>query len=73
MEKWKTFPCKDCIIKKICTEWCFKWPRKYSDLVDYIEENDLECTCLSCGASGVSWRIVEACQECNIHGMNKEI
>ncbi len=48
--KWKTFPCKECIINKICDRWCFDWPVD-SELMNHIEKNQLKNICLGCGDS----------------------
>ncbi len=45
---WKTFPCKECIIKKVCNKKCFLWPNIYR-IQDHIKENHLENICLRCG------------------------
>ncbi len=47
-EKWKTQPCKECIIKNICKKECFKWP--FSTIIyKYVTDNNLRCICLNCG------------------------
>ncbi len=54
-DKWKTFPCKNCIVKSNCTNKCFDWPNKCSiqfsndDIINHIKENNLVHICLSCG------------------------
>ncbi len=79
-DKWKTFPCKTCILKGICTIECFEWPTlsDHHVITDrhvverYIEENDLQHTCLSCGnknndnyentfPNAIQWN----CEKCN--------
>ncbi len=57
--KWKTMPCKDCLIKKSCTKYCFELP-SWRELNDYIFENDIPPTlCLRCGS--VSYETFKCC------------
>ncbi len=46
--KWKTFPCKECLIKGKCKETCFEWPLT-NEVMLYIKENNLQYICLCCG------------------------
>ncbi len=48
MEKWKTYPCKHCIVKSVCAEDCFMFPH-IDELTEYAKENDIKHKCLGCG------------------------
>ncbi len=50
MDKWKTFPCKICLLKGRCHSSCFQFPTTYHALEEYVIENQLRNTCLSCGS-----------------------
>ncbi len=59
--KWKTFPCKECLLRCTCINQCFDWPMigdyktNDRDLVEtYIKENNLENVCLSCESPNVN-------------------
>ncbi len=45
--KWKTQPCKHCIVKTTCKQDCFMWSEY--DVKRYIEDNDLQYICINCG------------------------
>ncbi len=48
-DKWKMFPCKTCIINKLCNEFCYDTPN--NEQVDrHIMQNKYECICLGCGS-----------------------
>ncbi len=47
-EKWKTFPCKTCLIKGVCKDRCFIWP-DYDTMGKHVEKNQLKDICVSCG------------------------
>ncbi len=47
-DKWKTFPCKECLIKKTCKQECFEWPDG-DTAIDHITTNNLQGVCLLCG------------------------
>ncbi len=59
-DKWKTFPCKECLLKAKCSKQCFSWPKgnwPIDGIVEqeelmfrHIKENQLENICLRCGA-----------------------
>ncbi len=53
-DKWKTFPCKTCLVKKTCKQDCFEYPDIEGGLSRYIKENQLEGICLNCGDASVS-------------------
>ncbi len=47
-DKWKTYPCRECLLKGKCSRRCFGWPDH--NIVDtYLAKNHLINTCLSCG------------------------
>ncbi len=48
IDKWKTQPCKNCMIKKLCRKNCFSSP-SYHKLFEYTAENPLNNSCLYCG------------------------
>ncbi len=48
-DKWKTFPCRDCLLKGKCFKRCFDWP-SHSVVSNYIDEHHLETACLACGS-----------------------
>ncbi len=48
MDKWKTFPCKDCLIKRVCKKECFEVP-DLKTLTCYSEKHGLVKKCLGCG------------------------
>ncbi len=47
IEKWKTFPCKTCLLSYKCKSWCFDWATN-DVLKVYIKENNLKGICLAC-------------------------
>ncbi len=47
-DKWKTFPCKECLIRKVCKQDCFICP-EHDHLKKYVEDNLPKNTCLGCG------------------------
>ncbi len=51
MEKWKTFPCKGCLVKKTCKDRCFNWPTVPYIVISHINTNNLQGVCLACGDS----------------------
>ncbi len=53
INKWKTMPCKYCLLKGKCSESCFEWP-SYSQLKTYALTNHLTTTCLICGTHNVN-------------------
>ncbi len=46
--KWKTFPCKNCLIKNVCGKYCFHFP-PYNEMNIYVKENKYIYICLGCG------------------------
>ncbi len=64
-EKWKTFPCRDCLIRKVCSEWCFNWPG-FDAMNTHAKTHFTHPTCLSCGSKldinryAIQW----CCNEC---------
>ncbi len=76
-DKWKTYPCKECLIKTTCSTRCFDWPKTYDDrtynmilLKMYIKINQLENICLSCGSTNVTkynGTIQWACSDCRLN------
>ncbi len=46
MEKWKTFPCKECLVKRTCLECCFKIP---TTIKLRRRRNHLKNKCYGCG------------------------
>ncbi len=64
MEKWKTFPCRDCVLKKTCSKACFEWP-VFRVVENHVVENKLQHICLSCGIITQSEGfLVCMCNEC---------
>ncbi len=67
IEKWKTFPCKTCLLKHKCNKTCFKFPDTINDtdVSRYMAEHvELKEICLCCGEPRdvfYYW----ACQKCN--------
>ncbi len=63
--KWKTQPCKECLLKKSCKQECFKWPA-YRVVSEYIRENDLQNICISCGNENVDYydNVQWDCENC---------
>ncbi len=52
--KWKTYPCKECVIKGVCVHRCFDFASiSYDKIIQHVIENHLELTCLSCGTKDV--------------------
>ncbi len=47
-EKWKDFPCKNCLLKGKCQHRCFRYPA-YITVIEYIQHEGLRNTCLGCG------------------------
>ncbi len=66
-DKWKTFPCKSCLLKGNCNTKCFNWPLEMnSDMTrKYIKENNLSNICLACGNKDLP-SIQLSCNECAI-------
>ncbi len=48
-DKWKTYPCKECLIRYICKQECFKWPTSANTVAKHIRENNLQYVCMRCG------------------------
>ncbi len=71
MEKWQTFPCKECLLKGRCSGHCFDWPH-YDIVKKQIEDNQLEGMCLSCGSylnNPTDW--IFSCYKCNTWSLYK--
>ncbi len=80
-DKWKTQPCKTCLLKGRCKGSCFPLPDS-TEVADYIRRNNnIENTCLSCGSiwlgrnyfsiygmSGCTW----SCNKCSIRNWWRE-
>ncbi len=67
-DKWKTYPCRDCIIKNNCTTQCFRFPY-HSTVKDHVNEKGLEHICLSCKSivhTLLPWNaiIIYSCSNC---------
>ncbi len=60
-DKWKTFPCKECLLKGKCSEMCFNIPVCNTDrflsetmiheIEQHIDKHGLQEICLACGGS----------------------
>ncbi len=50
-DKWKTQPCKECILKGKCSKHCFDFPSSREPIENHIESTGVVDTCLSCGSS----------------------
>ncbi len=69
-KSWRDFPCKDCLVNKVCNELCFEIPR--SDFTEVIRLNRRElghATCAACGEKLIKANpdspFVFKCIECN--------
>ncbi len=62
-DKWKGFPCKNCLIKRACTGLCFEWPSNHAARV-YVHENKLKKVCLRCGSTDVH-SVTWYCENCS--------
>ncbi len=76
MKKWKPFPCKECIIKKICKLPCIEWPDNH-DHADHIEAYS-SYICMACGGTIEQdydkWPVAYTCGSCSIgHIMIQEM
>ncbi len=47
-DKWKTYPCRECVLKGKCRERCFTFP-SFKIIHSYTKRNDIRNICLSCG------------------------
>ncbi len=81
-DKWKTFPCKSCLLKGNCKERCFNWPLNSFSLIqtyreegivdnnslyNHVKENNLQHICLRCGnKDNIHGYIQMYCNECMI-------
>ncbi len=55
MEKWKTYPCKNCLLKNSCDTFCFIIPG-YNDLDEHLVLNQLNHKeCLGCGSIDMNY------------------
>ncbi len=65
-DKWKTFPCKNCIIKNTCSKACFEYPD-----VEVVRNFSLTILdeCIACGVKDMNNENVW-CHTCFIkHGI----
>ncbi len=62
MEKWKTFPCKECLLKGNCTKRCFDFSSIH-DMIEYVYNNKLEYNCICCGYNFLNEKETD-CPEC---------
>ncbi len=76
-DKWRTFPCKECLLKKMCKIRCFNWPQNVIDgpsdkIKVHIKENNLEHICLSCGHNPASdFGIIQwYCKNCRLDAIS---
>ncbi len=57
-DKWKTFPCKECLMRTSCTQRCFPWDSGYN-LTRYVKAKYPHPVCLSCGTEFNShWKVI---------------
>ncbi len=64
-DKWKTFPCRNCLLKKSCGDRCFEIP---VGSLNHVKENKLQGICLACGnVVNKSNVIVWYCANCNVN------
>ncbi len=64
--KWKTFPCKECILKSKCTKSCFDFPDEQR-VRRYVIDNSLGNICLSCKTKlrgGKKLSLIYHCTHC---------
>ncbi len=47
-DKWKTHPCKNCLLKSKREHQCFEFP-SISEIVIHINQYNLQHICLCCG------------------------
>ncbi len=62
--KWKTYPCKECIVKGKCSEYCFEYPLDRTIIHTHIKENNLRGICLACGSMNINGMCTMTCEEC---------
>ncbi len=63
-EKWKTHPCKECLLKKVCIKLCFEIPEDKIDQVSQLYKDSYKNNkiCIACGGNKSS---KHECDECN--------
>ncbi len=70
-DKWKTQPCKECLVKNVCNKACYDIYAysTYEEVLRFVKENHLESICLSCGDNITPGRIVW-CYRCKNRGVD---
>ncbi len=64
IEKWKSYPCKECIIKNTCSKACFEYPDDNSP-IQFSKEELVRLgynTCITCTTKIAEYKIW--CQTC---------
>ncbi len=65
IEKWKSFSCKECLLRKTCSDICYNYPQ-YDIALEHVTNNNLSQTCLSCGTKKDNRysRVIIGCNKC---------